>query len=266
VGLGYFYTEHLNVAKTMRQYLLLLLFTLPINLHASECQTIRANGSSGWEPISYRGADRQLSGMAVEVANQVFSQLAVTLKFEKETPWKRQLLQLEKGELDLVIAAYFNDERAKIFGYSQPYYIDKIRIFVLQDRTFDFQDLQSLKGKAGLRPLGGTYGNQFDAFAKDNPNIKEYFDYENGMKRLYKGRVDYMVLALFDGLFNTKKYAYPHKVIPLPKDVAQLPIHFLMSKKSPCINLIERINYALAELKSSNFTKKLKEKYMRQLE
>ena len=250
----------------MPLFLLLLLLALSINLQASECQTIRANGSSGWEPISYRGADRQLSGMAVEVANQVFSQLAVTVNFEKETPWKRQLLQLEKGKLDIMVAAYYNQDRAKKFSYSQPYHIEKIAIFAHRDRAFNFQGLDSLKGKTGLRPLGGTYGNQFDDFASKNLDIEEYSDYENGMRRLYKGRVDYMVLALFDGLFNAKNYAFPSTIIPLSKDVAQLPIHFLMSKKSPCINLMERINSILTNLASRNFSKNLEDEYLQQLE
>ena len=250
----------------MHPYLLILLIVLSVNLHASECQTIRANGASGWEPISHRDTDGQLTGIAIEVVSQVFSQLAVTVKFEKEIPWKRQILQLEKGELDIMVAAYYNQERAKNFSYSQPYHIEKIAIFAHRDRSFNFQGLHSLKGKTGLRPLGGTYGNQFDDFASKNLDIEEYSDYENGMIRLYKGRVDYMVLALFDGLFNAKKYAFPSNIIPLSTDVAQLPIHFLMSKKSPCINLMERINFILTSLTSRNFARNLEDEYLQQLE
>ncbi len=266
MGLGYFYTEHLNVAKTMRQYLLLLLFTLPINLHASECQTIRANGPNGWEPISYRGAHDQLSGMAVEVANRVFSQLGVTLRYGPKLLWKRQLHRLEHGTLDLIIAAYFNKNRDKRFTYSKPYHIEKISIFVHKDRTFEFQNLDNLKGKIGLRPLGGTYGDHFDKFAKDNLNIKEYSDAGSNIHRIYQGNEDYVILALLDGLISAKKYGYYSKVIPLPKEVSKLPIHFLLSKKSPCIKLMERINPILTNLKSSSFTKNIEEKYLRQLE
>lgn len=64
-------------------------------------------------------------------------------------------------------------DRAKKFVYSESYHIEEFRIFVRSDRTFDFQNLNSLKGKLGLRPLGGTYGHHFDTFAADNLQIEE---------------------------------------------------------------------------------------------
>ncbi len=249
----------------MLRYLPLLFCVLSINLNALECTSIRANGPNGWGAISQRNENGALSGIAVEVAEKVFSQLAVKLKLGDILPWKRQQYYLETGEIDLVIAAYYNDDRAKIFSYSDPYHTDDIRVFVHKDRLFDFKNLHSLKGKLGLRPLGGTYGNQFDKFAVDHLNIEEYFYTEYGMKRLHSKRVDFLVLALLDGLLTAKKYGISANIVPLPKNVTQLPIHFLLSNKSPCIKLLERINHILTELKASHFIKNLEKKYLRQL-
>lgn len=129
-------------------------------------------------------------------------------------------------------------DRAKKFVYSESYHIEEFRIFVRSDRTFDFQNLNSLKGKLGLRPLGGTYGHHFDSFAADNLQIEEYAHYGSGMKRIHNGRRDFLVLALFDGLISAKKYGFASEIIPLPKNAVQLPVHFLISKKSPCRGLI----------------------------
>ncbi len=249
----------------MLRYLMLLVLMLPINLYAAECQSIQINGSTGWEPISYRNADGELVGIAVEVAKRIFSQLGVNIIIGKDLPWKRQQLRLEKGSLDLINAAYYNDKRSKKFLYSQPYHIEKIAIFVHIDRSFEFKDLHSLKGKVGLRPLGGTYGNDFDQFATDNLNIAEFSDNESSLKRIDQGKEDYLVLALMDGLFSAHKHGYSSSIIPLTKNVAQLPIYFLMSKKSPCAHLIKKINSRLKELKSSNFIKNLEEKYLLKL-
>lgn len=250
----------------MHRYLPLLLCVLSINLHASECQSIRVNGPNGWEPISYRDAHGELTGMAVEVANEVFSVLGVELKWEAQLPWKRQQHHLENGSLDLIVAAYFNHERASKFIYSESYHIEEIRVFVHKDRAFDFKNFHSLKGKIGLRPLGGTYGSHFDQFAEDNLNIEESFNTESIMNRLYNRGVDYLVLALFDGLLSAKKYGFSSGIIPLPKNVAQLPIHFLLSKKSPCADLIEEINTKLMELKSSHVIENLQQKYLHLLD
>lgn len=249
----------------MHRYLLFLVFMLPIDLYAAECQTIQVNGSSGWEPISYRNADGELVGIAVEVAKRVFSQLGVNVIIGKNVPWKRQQLRLEKGSLDLINAAYYNDKRSKKFLYSQPYHIEKIAIFVHKNRSFEFKNLHSLKGKKGLRPLGGTYGNDFDQFAKNNLNLAEFSNNESSLKRIEQGKEDYLVLALMDGLFSAHKHGYSSSIIPLTKNVAKLPIYFLMSKKSSCAHLIKKINSQLKELESSNFINNLKNKYLLKL-
>ena len=249
----------------MLRYLLLLLFIVPIHLNAAQCPSIRANGPSGWEPISYRNGNGQLIGMAVEVAKKVFFELGIELIFEKDIPWKRQQLHLENGSLDVIISAYFNEQRAKKFTYSNSYHIEKIRVFVRADKIFEFNSLDNLKGKFGLRPLGGTYGDEFDEFASKHLNISEYSDRKSNMYRLYRGQKDYIILALLDGLISVKKYGYRSKIVPLPKDVAQLPIYFMFSKKSPCEHILKRVNTAIKELVKNNFIKNLEDKYMQQL-
>lgn len=249
----------------MRRCLLLILFVFPVCLQASQCQSIKVNGPNGWEPISYRTAAGQLTGMAIEVAQEVFKTLQVKLHISENLPWKRQQHRLETGTLDLIVAAYFNDERAKKFAYSAPYHSDNISIFVRKDKTFEFKNLHSLKGKIGLRPLGGTYGNHFDQFAEQHLKLIEYTDNESSMKRIYKGKEDYLVLALMDGLFSAYKYGLSSEITPIAKGIAQLPIHFLMSKKSPCVKLMTKINQVLKKLESSHFTKRLEEKYLNKL-
>lgn len=86
------------------------------------------------------------------------------------------------------------------------------------------------------------------------------------MKRIHKGRRDFLILALFDGLISAKKYGFASEITPLPKNEAQLPVHFLISKKSTCRGLTKRINSILTALKVTNFIKSLEEKYLRQLD
>jgi polar amino acid transport system substrate-binding protein len=237
----------------------------PVSLQASQCQSIKVNGPNGWEPISYRNTDDQLTGIAIEVAQEVFNTLQVKLEILDHLPWKRQQLWLENGTLDLIVAAYFNDERAKKFTYSDSYHSDDIAVFVRKNKAFKYKGLHSLKGKIGLRPLGGTYGNHFDQFAEQHLNIVEYSNHESSMKRIHKGNEDYLVLALMDGLFSAYKYGLSSEITPIAKGIAQLPIHFLMSKKSPCVKLMTKINQVLKKLESSHFTKRLEEKYLNKL-
>ncbi|ALU46012.1 hypothetical protein AT705_24135 [Pseudoalteromonas rubra] len=49
-----------------------------------------------------------------------------------------------------------------------PYYRNEIRVFVHKDRPFVFEKLEHLKGRVGLKPLGGSYGQAFDSFVAEN--------------------------------------------------------------------------------------------------
>ena len=61
-----------------------------------------------------------MQGFAVEVLQSVVKEMGCSLDF-RERPWKRQLQELQSGEADIAMEAYYNDERAKYAYFSESY-------------------------------------------------------------------------------------------------------------------------------------------------
>lgn len=249
----------------MNRIIAILILFFVYKVQASDCQTIRINGSSGWQPVSFRDSSGRLTGIAADVANKVFSQLNINIEFGTELPWKRQLRSLESGSLDMMMGAYYNDQRAQKYLYSRPFYQEKISIFIRNYRYSEFENLLSLKGKKGLIPLGGTFGSKFDDFADKHLSVSKFVDSERAYMQIHSGRADYLVAAKYDGLFRAKNYGYASELVPAAFDAEELPVHFLISKKSPCSGLLTEINENIEALNASDFVTKLSEKYLAEL-
>lgn len=232
----------------MKSLFFFLLVILNISTPSEGCDTLKTNGPIGWVPIVYRDTNDNLTGVAVDVAKKVFDSLNVRLEIQPHIPWKRQLKKLKNGSLDMIIAAYHSDERAGIYEYSVPFAYEKIGIFTHRDRQFKINSKDDLIGKLGLRPRGGTYGSEFDQFAKDNLDFIEFSDKKKSLELLYSGRADYLVLSFNDGLLNAKRFGFQDEIVLLNHHIAETSIHFLFSKKSPCKSLLSKTNSELSKL------------------
>lgn len=228
---------------------------------SQNCTTVKANGPVGWVPIVYRDANQNLTGIAVDVAKKVSDSLKIDLEIQPHIPWKRQLKKLQKGSLDMLVAAYRSEEREHLYKFSIPFLEEKVKVFTHHQRQFSFNQWEDLTGKLGLRPRGGTYGSKFDRFAKENLDFIEFSDKQKSLDLLYSGRADYLVLAANDGLLSAKKFGYQNKVVPLEQTIVEISVHFLFSKNSPCKNLIDKINTELTSIISSEEIEHIQQKY-----
>lgn len=228
---------------------------------SQNCTTIKANGPIGWVPIVYRDANHNLTGIAVDVAKKISNSLNVDLEIQPHIPWKRQLKKLQKGSLDMLVAAYISEERERLYKFSMPFLEEKVKVFTHYERQFNFNQWEDLTGKLGLRPRGGTYGSEFDRFAKEKLEFIEFSDKQKSLDLLYSGRADYLVLAFNDGLLSAKKFGYENKIVALEKTIVEISVHFLISKNSPCKNLIDKINTELTTITRNEELKHIQQKF-----
>jgi len=173
---------------------------------AARCDTIRVNGAFDWYPVIMRPNDTEAAGgvLPMTVA-EIARRIGTDVEYLPITPFKRQLVQLNNGKLDVVLGAYWTEERARQFHYSSAVLEDEVAIFVLQGKEFPLRDWQDLKGRLGIRPFGGSYGEAFDAFAKDNLTLQSVVPIpgefrSNMLSMLLNENVDYAILGRFHGL------------------------------------------------------------------
>lgn len=226
------------------------------------CTSVRINGSSGWYPVSIFFEDTQkLEGLALDVAREVFRRLEIPVTVEPKTPWKRMLKQLRNGDLDILLGAYWTEERALTYSYSDPIFKDEIAEFVPKGEEFPLDEFGDLIGRIGLRPMGGSYGEEFDRYAKANLFFHESVE-DFSLTLLGAGRADYVVLGRYDGIHQLRETGELDRIVDLPWPVVSNNVHFMLSNISPCNSLLEDINKVIRDLHDEGFIKELEAQYL----
>lgn len=78
-------------------------------------------------------------------------------------PWKRALLTVARADEDVLMGAYYNDERAKTYHYSEPIFPVKL-VLAAHNRTGlkRYETLRDLAGYRFATGLGWYYGEEFE--------------------------------------------------------------------------------------------------------
>ncbi|WP_163836776.1 substrate-binding periplasmic protein [Spartinivicinus ruber] len=230
------------------------------------CHRLTYAGANEWQPISYIDDEGIYQGLIHDIMQAAVEPLNIELVSSPARPWKRVMDDLLKNKIDAIFGAYFNKEREKLFVYSTPVFQDHIKLFVHVDNQFPFNSLVDLIGKSGVRPFGGSYGDEFDRFDRENLNLSQIKSHYLMMKMVQKERVDYAVFAEFDGLAAIKSMGLSKKIVPIDKEVTQLVIYVLFSKQSACVNKLAAINNEINNLKKKGTISKFYRYYLKTIQ
>ncbi|WP_245957114.1 substrate-binding periplasmic protein [Aestuariispira insulae] len=231
----------------------------------AECRELRVNGTNDWFPVMIREENtNNLSGILPDLAVEIGSQLDIQIIPQPQVSWKSLFLQMEQGELDVIMGVYWTQDRANRFLYSKPVLQDEVAIFVRKGREFPLQRLEDLVGRVGLRPQGGSYGESFDSFAKENLLFKHVpsRDRNKIMRMLASDVADYAVLGRFDGLEDIQSSGYQGEIVDLPWAVTSNGVHFLFSGHTECAGLVEDFNKEIGRMMKDGTIAKLEQKYI----
>jgi len=236
---------------------------------APACDTLRLNGSFSWYPVVMREQDQvDADGIVPAVAAEIARRLNLTLVYAPIAPFKRQVLELENGTLDVILGAYWTRERADKFQYTSSVFDDEVAVFVRKGSEFAFNDWGDLKGRSGIRPYGGSYGEDFDRYAERNLMIRfveavpDTFS-QNMLATLHHQREDFAVLGRFNGLQMIQQAGLAGKIVDLEKPITANAVHMLFSRTSPCAAVVDRFEATLRELKAEGWVDELLTRYER---
>lgn len=229
---------------------------------AAACQKIRVVGSDQWVPFAYADVvvpDHPL-GIAYDVVRLISRDLGIPVEIEMGLPWLRIELELDTGAADLLAGNYWNDERAMRWAITEPIATDEVRVFTLSDKTFQYQEIADLIGKSGVMPFGISYGQEFDTF-KSNLDLDEVRLHTQAISMLALERRDYMILPLYSGKLKVNRMGYKNQIVALPEPLAINNVHLALSRKSPCIVLLELINQAILKRKQDGSIDEIVRRY-----
>ncbi|MFC5695029.1 substrate-binding periplasmic protein [Pseudomonas sp. GCM10022186] len=213
----------------MRRHLGFVLFALLLACAGVNAETLRMAANT-WPPFT----DARLTGdgLASELVRTALKRSGHVVEYA-EVPWARALRGLKMGDYDLLVSAWYSDERARYGQFSKPYLTNRIRFLKRKGSAVDFQSLADLKRYSIAVGRGYRYQPEFDA--DTSLNKVPVADFPMAARMLAAGRVQ---LALEDELvarlyLNRELKGIGDQLEFLPKPLSENGLHILVRRSHP---------------------------------
>ena len=240
-----------STAGRGRRGLLALLLCLAGSLHAGTPQTVSLVGDP-WPPyVNGELGGFAESGIAVEIVNRVFAQIDEAEARFPLIPWKRALLEVEHGQSDGIAILLKTSERERYMAYSVPLVTGYQLVWSIADdggQPFEWAQISDLHGKRLGVVEGYSYGEAMDAaFASGAITAVRGPTQEHLFTMLAAGRVDLVMANDAVGYALVRKLG-DARIKPARKPTNAEVFHLGLSKKSPAVRLLPRIDAAITRL------------------
>jgi polar amino acid transport system substrate-binding protein len=208
-----------------------------------------ASGHPEWAPIMWQQGDK-IIGVGPDLVTKIFTDLGVRIESKYTGLWDEVQAQAKSGSVDVLVAAYKTTERETYMDYSDAYTVDPIALFVSQDRGLAYNAWEDLVGKRVVAMVGDSYGQEFDGFMAQKLTVERVKTATEAFQMLKDGQADYFVYALYAGEKFIGENQLADKIAVLPKYVAAENFYITISKQSPLIQYLPRINEIIAQYKA----------------
>ncbi len=212
-------------------------------------RAVVASGHPEWTPIMY-AKDGTIQGAGPALVSKILTDLGLTVSFPESGTWDEVQAKAKTGDLDMLVAAYKTDERLTYMEYSDAYTTDPVAVFVKKGAAFPFGNNEDLIGKRGIAMVGDSYGQTFDDFSKEKLALARVATNAEAFGLLERGEADYFVYSLFAGEAYMRAQGGEPMFEALPNYVDEPNFYITISKQSPFVKYLPKINELIAKYKA----------------
>ena len=234
---------------------LLLGLMLSFSVSAKQLKLV----ASAWPP--YVDENLPGKGLAMDLVSTALTRAGYTPSITIET-WPRALEGTQIGIYDIIAGAWYSDERARHFTFSEPFYINEIKFIKQKARGIVFNNLKDLDHLRVGIVAEYAYGDEFER-ATNFIKVPRNHVIQNLLK-LVAGQID---LTLDDELavrHELQQYMPSHikDLEFLPKPLDRKGLHIAISRKHPDHKKIAtEFDKAIAQMKADGTYKKIIKKH-----
>jgi len=222
----------------------------------SKPKVLVVSGHPEWAPIMWQSGNK-IIGAGPDLMEKICVDLKIVCDVKATGIWDEVQEKTKSGETDILVAAYKTDARMEYMNYSDPYTTDPISVFVKNGSNFNYTKWDDLIGKKGVLTTGDSYGQEFDSFIKDKLTTTRVDTAKEAFDKVTSGNADYLIYALYSGKSEIKKENLTDKIVALPKKVTEENFYITISKKSPFVKLMPKINELIEKYKSDGTIDKM---------
>lgn len=246
----------MNVVKSGLSCILMLvalLFTTDKALASACDRQIIIRVSEDYLPFSRLDNKGRLQGIDVTFIRRIFTEIGCPYRFVA-VPFKRAIVEISRGNIDMMPFASITPERSEFAWFSVPYRNETAGLVVRRDRLEKYR-ISSMEDvvRLGLH-LGHEQtsyrGEVFNEFLK-RPEARNHVYFitstSQGIKMLVAGRIDALVEMPAATLAMAADMGVSDQLAEHPFRLMSEPVHFMYSKKTVSQDLIDRLNKAIQQ-------------------
>ncbi len=201
-----------------------------------------------WPP--FNDATLLNNGLASDLVASALSRAGYATRYV-QVPWERALQGVKRGTYDVLISAWYSDERLGFGYYSQPYLTNRIRFLQRKDSQIQFHQLADLYPYRIAVVRGYAYASEFD---QDSRLAKVgVLGFVVGARMLQARRVQ---LTLEDELvaryhLSRSLAGIADQLEFLPQPLSERGLHILVSRRHARHKaIVEAFNQAIEDMRS----------------
>lgn len=196
--------------------------------------------------------NHEVTGLYVDIFNEIADRAGWKVSYV-EAPFRRVLLMMEEGKIDIMLGPLRSEERERVMVFVAPVYPPERKLFFYRRDEHRITHYDDLRGKKIGVLSGAKY---FERFDNDEDLVREPIaHYENLMKMLEKDRVDVVLAPELVGRYTVNQLGVSVSVSPyqVPGEHSYIAI----SRASPLIDDQGEINRVFEQMRAEGTYDKL---------
>lgn len=211
---------------------------------------LKVGGDLEWPPYSYL-QQMEVRGIDVQSARAVFEKAGYCVTFVDMPSVDRGIEELQEGDVDVLMAASYNNVRAEKAWFSAPYRQETVRLFSHTKSQITGPSITALfENGATFAVNTGSFAG--DAFGLLQAQYAQQIVYLSSTAQrllmLNSGRIDFVVEDHLAGL-NIAEENQLLNIKATDHIVYQNPIHFMLSRKRFTQQQVTELNQLIKDLK-----------------
>lgn len=186
--------------------------------------------ADAWPPFT--DATLVNGGVATDIVSTALSRAGYASEFE-QVPWARALLGIGEGRYDVLVNAWYNDERTQLGQFSSEYMLNRVRFIKRKDAPLEYNNLKQLHEYPVAVVRGYAYSPEFD----NDPDLQKVpvHNFAMAVRMLAADRVKLTLEDEYVARYYLARESprVRNAVEFLPKPLSENSLHILVSLKNP---------------------------------
>ncbi|MFJ3467458.1 substrate-binding periplasmic protein [Pseudomonas sp. NPDC090201] len=217
-------------------------------------QTLRLVGDA-WAP--YADVSLLNDGLSTDLIRTALGRAGYTTEYE-QVPWARAIHGVGEGRYDVLINAWYSEDREQIGEFSQEYLVNRLRFLKRKESTVDYQNLTQLHPYSIAVVRSYAYSPAFD----NDTNLKKVpvASFSTAVRMLAAGRVELTVEDEYAAkvALGREPAEVRDNVEFLPRSLSENGLFILVSLKTPGHDkIVADFDKAIAAMKADGSYDKL---------